>query len=642
MLRFTTFTAVLTTCLIGAALAAPSASAQPNHSEQTVQYAPTMLILDASGSMQRPDPAGTMMDAAKTAVRTFVDAAPAESKVGLVTYGTSTGNTEAEKTTGCRDVQMLHRPDTLDRTALISAVDRIQARGWTPMGTALRQAADALPGSGPRSVVLVSDGDDTCAPPDPCEVAREVKQRGVDLIMHAIGFAVDTKARAQLTCMAQATGGTYTDAADGNALKRILPRVSAAALRNYQAAGTPITGTAGYDSAPVATPGQYLDTIGQRETRYWAVDVPAGATAYFSGTVSFPRLPGIGSVDDINVLDLRVYGADGRDCNAFEFEQATSSSDGVALTVASTWDGATKERTGKTSADKCTGGGRYYFALKWDKVSAGVPERLPLELLVGIEPAVTDGGPVAALPPTSFSEPTGTGTPVTGGGSFNTAATLDGGGRYTDTIQRGEFVFYRVRLDWGRGLAYQVHFAGNDRHGLDDVSNIRTTLYSPIREAIDSDFTSYTGSDEVLPTDKAIATVPIRYHNRDAGQADIRKQSVAGWYYIAVKVGSTFTEKGQQQPLSIRLDLTVTGNQEGGPQYSTSVVDGVFGENSAPKPGKSMTSASGGTSAEATAEAESSQSWVLPAALGAVVVVVVGVIAGLVVVRRRGQGRGTR
>ncbi|MFC9790835.1 VWA domain-containing protein [Rhodococcus sp. NPDC127528] len=540
-----------------------------------------MLILDASGSMQRPDPAGTMMDAAKSAVRTFVGAAPAESKVGLTVYGTGTGSDEAEKAAGCRDVQVLHKPDTLDRAALTGAVDGIKASGWTPMGSALRQAAAALPNSGPRSIVLVSDGDDTCSPPEPCEVASELKAQGVDLVMHAIGFAVDGRARAQLTCMAQATGGTYTDAADGTALERTLPRVTAAALRNYVAAGTPISGTPTYNTAPVAPPGQHLDTIGQKETRYYAVDIPDGATAYFSGTVSFPAAPGrrVEPNRDNNVLQLRVYGRDGQDCNEFEFEQVVSSSRGAALTVATAFDRATEARAGAGVADGCRGGGRYYFAPTWSTVSDGVPERIPVELLVGIEPAATDAGPAAAPTPTGFTEPSGADTPTPGGGSFNVATTLDGGGRYTDTVRRGEFVFYRVKLGWGQGLSYRVHFAGNGSHGVEDVSEVRTNLYSPGREEIASDFSSYTGSDDVLPSkDSALATAAVRYANRDSDDLAVHKAALPGWYYIAVKVGST-SSKGGGLPVPIRLDLTVGGAGEGGPAYATGVPAGIFGEN---------------------------------------------------------------
>ncbi|WP_051180087.1 vWA domain-containing protein [Nocardia concava] len=622
---------------VATAFIALSLAAAPAQAQDGPQYAPTMLILDASGSMTRPDPAGTMMDAAKNAVHTFVESAPAESQVGLAVYGTGTGNSEAEKATGCRDVQILHTPQTLDKAALTGAVDGVKAGGWTPMGTALRQAADALPKSGPRSIVLVSDGDDTCAPPDPCAVAAELKQQGVDLVLHTIGFAVDAKARAQLTCMAQATGGTYTDAADGPALQRIMPRVSSAALRNYKAAGTPITGTGRYDTAPVATPGQYLDTLGQKEKRYWGVDIPAGATAYFSGTVSFPRLPDISSTEDNNVLNLRVYGADGKDCNVFEFEQSTRSSDGVALTVAKSFDGATKENKG--GADKCKGGGRYYFELTWNKVSAGVPERLPIELLIGLEPAVTDPGPVAVAPPATLVEPSGPGTPVSGGGSFNVAAELTRSGSYTDTLRQGEFLFYRVKLDWGQALAYRVHFAENGERGVDNISNIRTTLYSPIREEIDSDFSAYTGQEAVLPTSKAMATVPIRYGNRKADQSDTRKQSVAGWYYIAVKLGSTFTTKGANTPVPMRLDLTVTDTKESGPKYAAAA--DIFGEKSvATVAGK--TPATNPTSAVAAANSTQSTSnstkLIIFAVLGVGAVVLAGALVGLLVARKR-RGR---
>ncbi|MFE3321339.1 VWA domain-containing protein [Nocardia sp. NPDC059195] len=558
MPRLSTLTAALTAValtVLPTSLPAP-AQADPG------QYAPTMLILDASGSMERPDQGGTMMDSAKRAVRSFVASAPAESSVGLTTYGTGTSNSEADKAAGCRDVQVLQQPTTIDKPALTAAVDGIHARGWTPMGTALRQAADALPDSGPRSIVLVSDGDDTCSPPDPCEVARELKQQGLDLIVHSIGFAVDDKARAQLTCMAQATGGTYSDAADGAALERILPRVSSAALRNYQATGTPITGTGEYRTAPVAKPGQYLDTIGQQEKRFYAVDVPAGATAYFTGIVSFPRQKDISQSEDMNALELRIFGRDGIDCNIRERELGGSASDGVALTVAKAFDGAAEEPTGANSA-KCKGGGRYYFELNWDLVSKGSPARLPIEVLVGIEPGVTDPGPAADTTAITFTDPAGTPQPITGGGSFTVASTLQGSGNYSDTLQPGEYVFYRVRLDWGQGLAYRVRFAETDGVKYGTATNVATSMYSPLGREIDSDTTVYTGTSSAELT---LASVPVRYANRDESDGQVKRASVAGWYYIAVKLG-TPGGTDTMPPAPVQLDLTVSGTAEPGPTY---------------------------------------------------------------------------
>jgi Ca-activated chloride channel family protein len=617
-----------------ALLAAPTAHGQEG--ADRADLAPTMLVLDASGSMTGADPAGgTKMEAAKRAVHALVDAAPDGAPVGLAAYGTSTGNSEAERTRGCQDVTVLQDPGPIDKAGLRAAVDGLTPRGYTPIGRSLQVAAQRLPQEGPRSVVLVSDGEDTCGPPEPCEVVRTLAGQGVDLVVHAVGFGVDDAAREQLSCVAQATGGTYTDAPDADALQRVLPRVTSTAMRNYAPAGTPITGAATPAAAPVAAPGQHLDTIGQEEKRYYAVDVPQGATAYFTATVSFPRLPGIDVLEDFNGLQLRTYGEAGEDCNEFEHAQTNNSSDGAALTVTTTWDGATEEDTGSASGDRCKGAGRYTFAVEWSRVSAGVPQRLPVELLVGVEPGVVDGGPVAVLPEAGFRDPASTPRPVTGGGSFTVAGTLDGTGAYTDALQRSELVFYRVRLDWGQGLAYRVRFAETPGRGLDNLSPVRTTLYTPTREEIDSDFASYTGTNQVLPAnDPALTTVPVRYGNRDADVVAVRPQSLAGWYYIAVHLGSTHSG-ATAAPVPIQLDLSVTGTPEPGPRYAEEGATFGGGRPSVAEPDRAAPpDAVAAPDAAATTTAVAPAVWALAGA--AIALVVVGAVLALRARRRKG------
>lgn len=594
------------------------------------EYAPTMLVLDASGSMLAADPGGgTKMDAAKNAVRSFVTAAPDNAQVGLAAYGTGTGNSDAEKTAGCQDVQILHPAETIDKPALTAATDGIAPRGYTPIGASLRAAAAALPQAGPRSIVLVSDGLDTCAPPDPCDIARELSAQGNDIVMHAIGFGVDDASRAQLTCIAQNTGGTYTDAADGATLEQVLPRVSAVALRSYAPVGLPITGAPGYREAPVADPGQYLDVVRQQKPQYYAVDVPDGATAYFSGTVSFPRGQGDASTSN-NRLDLRVYGAEGQDCHSLESELATRSIDGVALTVSSAWRGAAEADSGSADTDNCRGGGRYYFALEWAHISDGAPGQLPIELNIGVEPAVTDPGPAADPQPVAFDAPMTPVAPVVGGGSFNVAADLPGPGRYTDTVQRGEFVFYRVKVDWGQGLAYRVRFGNSAEEGSEYTSNIATTLYNPYRAELDSDTTSYAGTERILPVnDPALATAPIRYLNREERGA-VADQGVAGWHYIAVKLSPTIHSTRAVAPVPIELEVAVTGAPEPGPTYADSdtAADGTFGE-------KSKQVAAGDSAEEAGETSDSGISPLMWVAIAVAAVVAVAAFTGALLLARR-------
>jgi Ca-activated chloride channel family protein len=541
---------------------------------QPEEYAPTMLVLDASGSMAEASSGGaTKMAAAKQATRAVIDSAPDGSRMGLTVYGSRTGSSEAEKAAGCRDVTVLRKVAEVDKAGLNAAVDRVTPRGYTPIGTALRTAADSLPREGPRAVVLVSDGEDTCAPPDPCEVARGLDQQGAELVVHAVGFGVDDKARAQLTCVAQSSGGTYTDAPDATSLEDILPRVVATALRNYQADGIPVTGADKPEAAPEVTPGQYLDTIGKKEARYYALDVPQGATAYVAATVSFRRATG---VQDINRLDIQPFGHTDGACPSSASELVDRSGDGEALAVSLTFAGAAEP-----GGEDCTGGGRYVFLVSWAEASDSQPSRLPVELLFGLEPEVSgDPGPAPASEVIEYANPGGPPRPVTGGGSFGTAATLDGAGHYTDVVRPGEYVFYRIRLDWGQALAYRLRYA-DVAESSRFLANISSTLYTPFRGVAGSSSGAYNGYEQYLiGPDSPIATAPVRYRNRDADTSDLQVHSVAGWYYIAVKLGLPQGQGGAAVPVT--LSVSVDGSPQDGPEYRFDSAEqqdaGVFGD----------------------------------------------------------------
>ena len=176
---------------------APAAAAVPPPATPT-ESTPVMVVLDASGSMKQADAPGPRIDAAKRAVGELVAALPDDARVGLTVYGTGTGSSDAEKARGCKDITQLVPVERVDRAAFGRAVAGLRASGYTPIGESLRVAARGLPAEGPRSIVLVSDGEDTCAPPPPCEVAKQLKQSGIDLVVHTIGFKVGAAARAQL------------------------------------------------------------------------------------------------------------------------------------------------------------------------------------------------------------------------------------------------------------------------------------------------------------------------------------------------------------------------------------------------------------------------------------------------------------
>lgn len=211
---------------------------------------PTMLILDASGSMKTSDADGqTRLAAAKDAAQMFSVAVPSDAELGFMVYGTEVGNSPEERDAGCKDVKTLLPVEKGNVTKIPAEVGKVEASGHTPMGPALRQAAEELPKDGERSIVLVSDGEDTCAPPPVCEVAKDLKKEGIDLTINTVGFLVDSKARKELECIAEAGGGEYMDAKNTVSLADSMKRLTTRTAQTTETEAEEISGGDDYSSA---------------------------------------------------------------------------------------------------------------------------------------------------------------------------------------------------------------------------------------------------------------------------------------------------------------------------------------------------------------------------------------------------------
>lgn len=203
------------TVVVAPFVAAPAAA----DDDDAKKIPPTMLVLDGSYSMVEEDVDGrARIDVAKEAANKVLTKIGDSTDVGLLTYGTKVGNGPDDKVEGCKDITLLAEPVSGKVDKLKEKVDEVTPKGYTPIGEALQAAADALPDSGDRTIVLVSDGADTCAPPPVCEVAQELARNGIDLVINTVGLLVDKTAREELECIAEATGGSYADAKDAEQL----------------------------------------------------------------------------------------------------------------------------------------------------------------------------------------------------------------------------------------------------------------------------------------------------------------------------------------------------------------------------------------------------------------------------------------
>ncbi|MFC9912832.1 VWA domain-containing protein [Streptomyces sp. NPDC059862] len=276
-------------CVLFAALTAGIALPTAALADETTAAAPKVnLVLDVSGSMRERDIDGqSRMAAAKQAFNEVLDATPEDVQLGIRTLGADYPGDDQK--TGCKDTAQLYPVGPLDRTEAKAAVATLAPTGWTPIGPALLKAADDLDGgTGSKRIVLISDGEDTCAPLDPCEVAREIAAKGIGLTIDTLGLVPNTKMRQQLSCIAEATGGTYTSVEHADELT---DRVNQLVDRAADPVVTPVAteGAAECAKAPALESGLYTDRAEFGQQRWYRVDVLPGRELRASVSVSADR-----------------------------------------------------------------------------------------------------------------------------------------------------------------------------------------------------------------------------------------------------------------------------------------------------------------------------------------------------------------
>ncbi|MEV6996807.1 VWA domain-containing protein [Streptomyces sp. NPDC093982] len=276
-------------CALLAALAAGMAFPAGAVADETSALAPKVdLVLDVSGSMRAKDIDGkSRMAAAKQAFNEVLDATPEEVQLGIRTLGANYPGDD--RRTGCKDTAQLYPVGPLDRTEAKTAVATLTPTGWTPIGPALLKAADDLDGGeGSKRIVLISDGEDTCAPLDPCEVAREIAAKGIGLTIDTLGLVPNTKMRQQLSCIAEATGGTFTSVEH---TEELTDKVNQLVDRAADPVVTPVA-TTGADQcakAPTLKSGLYTDRAEFGQQRWYRVDVEPGQELRASVSVAADR-----------------------------------------------------------------------------------------------------------------------------------------------------------------------------------------------------------------------------------------------------------------------------------------------------------------------------------------------------------------
>jgi Ca-activated chloride channel family protein len=362
---------------LGGAAAPAVADTRPGPSGQSGQSdgagaEALILILDASGSMLRPDGSGgTRIASARQALTSLIDRLPESLDVGLRVYGHRVPS--SEKARACQDSELLVPVGPLDGDRLKGAVASVQALGETPIGLSLRQAVADLPDGTPGTVILVSDGADECFPdnlgPEPCQVARELVDAGVDLRVEVVGLQVEPVGREQLACMADVTGGSFTDVDDVTELGDALAEAQLRPRRVFEVRGEPVAGGPALIDATALEPGTYRDGVLPGDVLWYAVDAEAGQELTARVTVATEGVPAEAGIE-LAWHDERAA--------RVESEGVLTSGAGQASTAAV----ATGEVNGsRTRFGAVRDPGTYYLSVTTTGFPGGIRQPFVLELL---------------------------------------------------------------------------------------------------------------------------------------------------------------------------------------------------------------------------------------------------------------------
>ena len=177
------------------------------------------IIFDSSGSMNESIQGKKKIDIAKEVFEDFIQDIPKDINLGLRIYGHRFAK-------DCTDTDLVIPIGRVNKDVFLKNIKDLIPTGMTPIAFSLEEAGKDFSGlSGENTIILISDGEETCEGA-PCTVAEELAKSGIKVKIHTVGFALATEsAKRQLECIALISGGKYFDAKDAQGLEKSLEEI---------------------------------------------------------------------------------------------------------------------------------------------------------------------------------------------------------------------------------------------------------------------------------------------------------------------------------------------------------------------------------------------------------------------------------
>ncbi len=264
------------------------------------------VILDVSGSMMGQVEGRAKIDLAREALGSALQGVTDEMDLSLRVYGHRIDKTD--QVNSCNDIELLvpfygdnfdiaSKNNTMRVDNVISKANELTPRGWTPIGASLELAADDLKDFDNKVILLLSDGEETCEG-DPVGVMERLKEQGIEVTVHTVGFDVEAATAAQLKEISDVTGGTYVDAGTATELQEGLKHVVEEATREVNDCPTlftnPIAGGPTFEKAAPIEPGAYTFDrhLEKGEKYFFKLPVKSGQVVKVYGMAARPSIVG--------------------------------------------------------------------------------------------------------------------------------------------------------------------------------------------------------------------------------------------------------------------------------------------------------------------------------------------------------------
>jgi hypothetical protein len=203
------------------------------------------LILDASGSMlKRLDGKRRINIAKEVLTKAVSEVIPAGTPLALRVFG-------HKKPNACEtNLEIKLKP--LDPASAKKTISKINAKNLarTPIADSLAKVeSDLRKVKGKKIVILVTDGEETCEG-KPEEVLKKLADKGFDIRLNIVGFAIDdAELKRQFEYWAEQGGGKYFDASDEESLSQSVNNALRTPYSVYDQAGELVAeGTVGGES----------------------------------------------------------------------------------------------------------------------------------------------------------------------------------------------------------------------------------------------------------------------------------------------------------------------------------------------------------------------------------------------------------